>query len=64
MNEISPLVSQVIPSHCAKSNDFFDAHGGIYSVNVFPLLVMQIVYYRIKNVSYSNMCIRFLCALF
>ncbi len=37
MNEISPLVSQVIPSHCAKSNDFFDAHGGIYSVDVFPL---------------------------
>ncbi len=26
--------SQVIPSHCAKSHDFFDAHGGIYSVKV------------------------------
>ncbi len=31
VNEIGPLVTQVIPSH-----DFFDAHGGIYSVNVFP----------------------------
>ncbi len=28
--------SQVIPSHSAKSHDFFDAHGGIYSINVFP----------------------------
>ncbi len=36
-NEIGPLVSQFILSHCAKSTDFFDAHGGIYSVNVFPL---------------------------
>ncbi len=30
-NEISPLVSQVIPSH-----DFSNAHGGIYLVNMFP----------------------------
>ncbi len=36
VNEIGPLVSQVIPSHSAKSHDFYDAHGGIYSVNVFP----------------------------
>ncbi len=36
VNEISQLVSQVIPSHSAKSHDFFDAHGGIFSVNVFP----------------------------
>ncbi len=35
-NEIGPLVSQVIPSHRAKSHDFFDAHGKIYLVNVFP----------------------------
>ncbi len=36
VNEIGPLDSQVLPSHNAKSHDFFDAHGGIYSVNVFP----------------------------
>ncbi len=36
VNEISPLVSQVIPSQSAKSHDFYDAHGGIYSVNGFP----------------------------
>ncbi len=36
VNEISQLVSQVIPSHSAKSQYFFDVHGGIYSVNVFP----------------------------
>ncbi len=36
MNEISPLVGQVIPSQSAKSHYFFDAHVGIYSVNVFP----------------------------
>ncbi len=35
VNEISPLVSHVIPSHSAKSHDFFDAHRGVYSVNVF-----------------------------
>ncbi len=34
-SEIGPLVSQVITSHHAKSHDFFDAHEGIYSVNVF-----------------------------
>ncbi len=39
MNEIGPLVSQVIPSHIAMSHDFFDAHGGIYSVNVFFIVV-------------------------
>ncbi len=37
VNEISPLVSDVIPSHSTKSHDFFDAQGDIYSVNVFPL---------------------------
>ncbi len=36
VNEIGPLVSQVILSHSAKSHDFFNAHRGIYSVNVFP----------------------------
>ncbi len=35
MDEISPLVGQVIPSHSAKSHEFYDARGGIYSVNVF-----------------------------
>ncbi len=30
VNEMVLLVSQVIPSHCAKSHDFFNAHGGIY----------------------------------
>ncbi len=59
VNEISQLVSQVIPSHSAKSHDFFDAHGGIYSVNVNNLFIF---YYRIKNVSYSNVRISFLCA--
>ncbi len=28
--------SQVIPSHSAKSHDFFDVHGGIYLLNAFP----------------------------
>ncbi len=37
VNEIGPLVSRVILSDSTKSHDFFDAHGGIYSVNVFPL---------------------------
>ncbi len=36
VNEISPLVSQAILSHRTKSHDFFEMHGGIYSVNVFP----------------------------
>ncbi len=35
VNEIGPLVSQVILSQSSKSHDFYDAHGGIYSVNVF-----------------------------
>ncbi len=39
VNEISLLVSQVIPSHCAKSHYLFDVHGGIYSVNVFSIIV-------------------------
>ncbi len=38
VNEIIFLVCQVIPSHSAKSHDFFDAYGVIYSVNVFPSL--------------------------
>ncbi len=42
VNEIGPLVSQVIPSHSVKSHDFFDEHGGIYSINVFPSLCMHI----------------------
>ncbi len=28
-------VHWLVPSHSAKSHDFFDAHGGIYLVNVF-----------------------------
>ncbi len=36
--------SQVIPSHSAKSHDFFNAHGGIYSVNVVPLYFMHIFF--------------------
>ncbi len=31
VTEIGPLVCQVIPSHIAKSHDFFDALGCIYS---------------------------------
>ncbi len=53
MNEIGPLVSQVIPSHSAKSHD---ALGGIYSVNVFPL--MHILSYWIKKcilLNYAHM---------
>ncbi len=38
-NKIGPLFSQVIPSHHSKSHDFFDAHGGFYSVNVFPFFL-------------------------
>ncbi len=34
--DLGLLVSQVTPSHCAKSHYFFDAHGGIYSENAFP----------------------------
>ncbi len=26
VNDIGPLVSQVLPSHTTKSHDFFDAH--------------------------------------
>ncbi len=36
VDEIGPLVSQVLPSHSAKSHDFFDALGRIYSQNTFP----------------------------
>ncbi len=36
VNEIGPLVSQDILSHSTKSHYFFDAHRGIYSVNVLP----------------------------
>ncbi len=36
VNEIALLVSPVIPSHSTKSHDFFNAHGGIFSANVFP----------------------------
>ncbi len=64
MNEIGPLFSQVIPSHSAKSHDFFDAHGGIYWINVFPLKLMCISFYLIKILSYSNVRIRFLNAHF
>ncbi len=35
-NEIVPLVSQVMPSHSAKSHGFVDVQGGIYLQNVFP----------------------------
>ncbi len=35
-NEISPLVSQVMPSQSAKSRDYFYAPGGIDSQNAFP----------------------------
>ncbi len=38
-NKIGPLFSQVILSHHSKSHDFFDAHGGFYSVNVFPFFL-------------------------
>ncbi len=41
-NEIGPLVSQVLPSHRAKSHDFFDALGGIYSQNAFPSPIIRI----------------------
>ncbi len=57
------LVSQVIPSHRAQSHDFSDAHGGIYSVNVFKLS-MCIFSYQIKSVSYSIVRISILCRFF
>ncbi len=41
-NEISPLVSQVMPSHHAKSHDVFDAHGGIYSPNALPSPIIRL----------------------
>ncbi len=62
VNEISPLVSQVIPSHGAKSHDFFDAHGGIYSVNV-SISSHALFFLPDKNVSYLNVRISFLCAI-
>ncbi len=40
-NEVCPLVNQVLPFHCAKSHDLFDAHGGIYSANVFPSPIIR-----------------------
>ncbi len=39
-NEIGLLVSQVIPSHSAKSHYFFDAHGGIYSIIVYAIFFL------------------------
>ncbi len=35
-NKISPLVSQVMPSHSAKSHAVFERSCGIYSLNAFP----------------------------
>ncbi len=36
VHKIGPLVSQVNPSHYAKSHDYFDTHGvKVYLVNVF-----------------------------
>ncbi len=67
MNETSLLVSQVIPSHSAKSNDFFNEYGGIYSVNVYArssICSLGTFFLKIKNVSYSNMCIRFFMHIF
>ncbi len=61
MNEIGLLVSQVIPSHSAKSHDVFELQGGIHSVNVFPSF-MHIFSHQIKNVSYSH--VRKLCLNF
>ncbi len=34
--------SQIILSHSAKSHDFFDVHGGIYSLNVFSSPIIRI----------------------
>ncbi len=33
---------QVLPSHSAKSQDFFNAGGGIHSANVFPSPIIHI----------------------
>ncbi len=59
MNEIGSLVSQVIPSHSAKSHDFFNAHGGIYSVNVFPYAHISL---SDKKFILLNCAHKFLCA--
>ncbi len=52
-NEIDLLVIQVLPSHRAKSHEFFDAHGGICSANVFPFSIIRInlISHKSKNTS-------------
>ncbi len=40
------LVSQVLPSHSAKSHDFFEALGGIYSQNAFHLPLFTLTLFR------------------
>ncbi len=46
--------SQVIPSHSAKSHDFFDALGGIYSQNAFPSPFIRINPFSQKSKTTSS----------
>ncbi len=41
-NKISPLVSQVMLSHSAKSHDVFEHSCGICSLNAFPFSIICI----------------------
>ncbi len=52
VQQISPLVSQVMPSHSAKCN--FDVHGGIYSANAFPSPIICINPFSQKTKSISS----------
>ncbi|MGL5979379.1 MAG: hypothetical protein ACRCZY_00590, partial [Phocaeicola sp.] len=53
-NKIGPLVSQDLPSHSAKSHDFFDALGGIYSQNAFPSPIIRINPFSHKSKTTSS----------
>ncbi len=44
-NEISLLVSQVMLYYRTKLRDFFDVHGQIYLVNVFPSPIIRINFF-------------------
>ncbi len=54
VNESFPAVSQVIPSHSAKSHYFFDAIGGIYSQNAFPSPIIRINPFSHKSKTTSS----------
>ncbi len=54
-NEISPLVSQVMLYYRTKLRYFFDVHGQIYLVNVFPSPIIRINFSK-KSKTISGKC--------